>query len=72
MFVSCVVRKYEPSNVTSAAELSKLQTKYEKLRASLLRWYVIHVRFHWNPQKSKFFVIVTTVIFVHTCSITFS
>jgi V-type H+-transporting ATPase subunit C len=34
----CVVRKYEPTNVTSAVEVGKLQQKYEKLRAGLLRW----------------------------------
>jgi V-type H+-transporting ATPase subunit C len=34
----CVVRKYDPTNVTSAVEIGKLQSKYDKLRAGLLRW----------------------------------
>jgi len=33
-----VVRKYEPSNTTSAAELGKMQTKCDKLRGNLVRW----------------------------------
>jgi len=33
-----IVRKYEPSNTTSAVELGKLQTKYDKQRQGLVRW----------------------------------
>jgi len=33
-----VVRKYEPTNTTSAAEIGKMQQKYENLRANLIRW----------------------------------
>jgi len=33
-----IVRKYEPSNTTSAAEISKMQLKYDKLRSNLSRW----------------------------------
>jgi hypothetical protein len=32
------VRKYEPSNTTSAVELGKLQAKHDKQRAGLVRW----------------------------------
>jgi V-type H+-transporting ATPase subunit C len=34
----CVVRKYDPTNVTSQVEIAKLQQKYDKLRNGLLRW----------------------------------
>jgi len=33
-----VVRKYEPSQTTTAAEVGKMETKIEKLRSNLIRW----------------------------------
>jgi len=50
-----VVRKYEPTNTTSALELGKLQAKYEKLRSNLIRWCTTNfgeAYFLWVHLKS--------------------
>jgi len=50
-----VVRKYEPSLTTSAAELGKLNSKYDKLRNGLIRWTTTNfgeAYFLWVHLKS--------------------